>query len=383
MLSGVQKSRRSIGVWLLLGGGVAAAVAAVAAPRAAGHALGQAWPAFALVTGLIAIGYVANAEGVFAAIGGHAARMRGGSTLLFVILMLLVCLVTVVLNLDTSVTFLTPVLIAAAQQRDLDERRFLYGCVFMSNAASLLLPGSNLTNLIVLRAEHVTGGQFALRMLPAWVAAVTATGLVTWLAFPSSAGGAGESIPRTSAPIGAGAVGAVAAGALVIATPDPALPVLILGVVVLAIAHLRGTLAPSRVRDAVDLPVLLGLLGLAVGLGALARSWNGPSHLLATASAWQTTIVSTLSSLIFNNLPAAVLLSAHAPIHPGALLVGLNLGPNIAVTGSLSAYLWFKVSTDAGMLPSIKTYTRVGALTAVLGIPLALAALAAFAPGRL
>jgi arsenical pump membrane protein len=123
--------------------------------------------------------------------------------------------------------------------------------------------------------------------------------------------------------------------------------------------------------------------GLAVGLGALGRSWDAPAQLLATASAWQTTIVSTLSSLIFNNLPAAVLLSAHAPVHPGALLVGLNLGPNIAVTGSLSAYLWFKVSRDAGVLPSIKTYTRVGALTAIVGIPLALGALAAFAPARL
>jgi arsenical pump membrane protein len=149
---------------------------------------------------------------------------------------------------------------------------------------------------------------------------------------------------------------------------------------VVAIARIRGTLASSKLREVVDLPVLLGLLGLAVGLGALARSWSGPSHLLAAATAWQTALISTVSALIFNNLPAAVLLTAHTPIHPGALLVGLDLGPNIAVTGSLSAYLWFKVSSDAGVVPSIKTYVRVGSLTAVIGIPVAVAALAIFAP---
>jgi Na+/H+ antiporter NhaD/arsenite permease-like protein len=75
MLCGVQKSGFPLGTWLLLGGGLAAAAALGVTPGAAAHAFGQAWPAFALVTGLIAVGYVANAEGVFAAIGGRAARL--------------------------------------------------------------------------------------------------------------------------------------------------------------------------------------------------------------------------------------------------------------------------------------------------------------------
>jgi arsenical pump membrane protein len=382
MLWGVQQTKLRIGRWLLIAGAIAAAVAIAITPQDAADSYRQAWPAFALVTGLIAIGYVANAEGLFAAIGGRIAGVRGGSTALFVLLMLLVCAVTVVLNLDTSVTFLTPVLIAAARGRQLDERRFLYGCVFMSNAASLLLPGSNLTNLIVLRAEHVTGAHFAARMMPAWFAAVIATGVVTWFAFPTPELPALD-VPRGLIPVGAGAIGAASAAVLVVATPQPALPVLLLGAGVLGLAILRGSIRPSRIRDVVDVPVLLGLLGLAVGLGTLARAWDGPTRLLASASGWETAATSTASALLFNNLPAAVLLSSHSPIHPGALLIGLNIGPNIAVTGSLSAYLWFQAALAAGVQPSVKTYTRVGIVTAVVGIPLALAALMILAPGRL
>jgi arsenical pump membrane protein len=379
----VQQTKLAIGHWLLIAGVIGAGVAVAIRPRGAEESYRQAWPAFALVAGLIAIGYVANAEGLFAAIGGRIARIRGSSTVLFVLLMVLVCCVTIVLNLDTSVTFLTPVLIAAARGRRVDERRFLYGCVFMSNAASLLLPGSNLTNLIVLRAEHVTGAHFAARMMPAWFAAVIATGVVTWLAFPTPEARALDLSPAAPIPVGTGGLGTVAAAVLVLATPQPALPVLLLGAGVLCLAMLRGSILPSRMRDVVDVPVLLGLLGLAVGLGTLARAWDGLTRVLATASGWESAAISTASALLVNNLPAAVLLSSHPPIHPGALLIGLDLGPNIAVTGSLSAYLWYHAARGAGVQPSVKTYTRVGIFTAVIGIPLAVVALILFAPGRL
>lgn len=126
----------------------------------------------------------------------------------------------------------------------------------------------------MLRVEHVTGAEIAARMSPAWIAAVAATGVVTWLAFPTREVDTGSNFPRASGRLGAGGVGVIFATALIIATPDPALPVLILGAVVLAVAVLRGNLICSRLRHVVDLPVLLGLLGLAVGLGAIGRTWG-------------------------------------------------------------------------------------------------------------
>jgi arsenical pump membrane protein len=106
-------------------------------------AAGQVWPPFVLVAGLLLIGTVAAADGLFEAIGTCLARAPLRPRALLVALLGLVAVVTAVLNLDTSVVFLTPVLVHAARRRGLDERPFLYGSVFMSNSASLLLPGSN------------------------------------------------------------------------------------------------------------------------------------------------------------------------------------------------------------------------------------------------
>src|SRR5712691_9124028 len=139
------------------------------------QAAGQEWPPFVLVTGLLLIGAAAAADGLFEALGARLAGARLGARGLLVALLGVVAAVTAVLNLDTSVVFLTPVLVHAARRRRLDERPFLYGSVFMANAGSLLLPGSNLTNLLVLRTAPQSGAAFAARMLPAWIAACATT----------------------------------------------------------------------------------------------------------------------------------------------------------------------------------------------------------------
>lgn len=137
---------------LVAAGAAALAVALVGNPQAAGASAARAWSPFVLVAGLLVIGVVANADGTFEAAGRLLDRVPGGPGALFVAAMGLVAVVTVVLNLDTSVAFLTPVLLHTARRRGTGEMRLLYGCVFMSNAASLLLPASNLTNLLESRA---------------------------------------------------------------------------------------------------------------------------------------------------------------------------------------------------------------------------------------
>jgi len=94
------------------------------------------------VAGLLLVGAVAAEDGLFAAAGGRLARLPGSGGRLLTILLLFEACVTAVLNLDTAVVFLTPVLLHAARRRGLDEEPFLYGAIFMANSASLLLPGS-------------------------------------------------------------------------------------------------------------------------------------------------------------------------------------------------------------------------------------------------
>ncbi|MDE3085510.1 MAG: hypothetical protein KGJ77_01985 [Acidobacteriota bacterium] len=426
---------RTIAWTVLAVGGAVALVAAVTDPGAAGGAASQAWPPFVLVAGLLLVGTVAAEEGVFEVAGRALDRLPSGGPALYAASMTTVAVVTALLNLDTAVTFLTPVLLAAARHRrdrsgpDL-AAPMLYGCLLMSNAASLLLPGSNLTNLIVLGHLHLSGGAFAARMAPAWLAASAVTGLVVGLSFrrhfapaprqwpegrpptpPALRGPPVAPVPapaphrRRPGPIGT--AGVLAATTLVVALRSPALAVLATGLLLVGLHETiwvpprkRIPLGPvgaaeegeeeereveedgrparaTHLVGAVGGPVLPGLFGIALGAGTVGRAWQGPSWLLAHASVWLAGPVAALFSILLNNLPAASLLAARHPAHPFSVLVGLNLGPNLLVTGSLSSILWWQQARLAGARPSAREVSRLGLLSVPPAMAAALALLAA------
>ena len=116
--------------------------------------------------------------------------------------------------------------------------------------------------------------------------------------------------------------------------------------------------------------MLVGLFGLAVALGPLGRTWSGPATLLSHLGTWGTAATAALTSVLVNNLPAASLLAARQPPHPFALLVGLNVGPNLFVSGSLAWVLWLRAAGTAGARPSIGRASLLG----LASVPLAIAA---------
>jgi len=321
-------------------------------------ALSQTWPPFVLVAGLLLIGAVAAKDDVFEAVGAQVADTRLGAIPLLLALLVLDAAVTVVLNLDTAVVFLTPVLVHTAHRRGLDSTPFLYGCVFMANASSTLLPGSNLTNLLVL--GRTSGTAFAGRTALPWVASVVITAAFIAIFLPPHATER-EFEPAPRLRIGVGLVATAAAAAAVLVLHDSALPVLAIGIVA---CLLRRVIPRIDVRT----PTLLFII--AVALGTLARVWHGPAHLLASSDRWLTGLIGAGASVFINNLPAAVLLSAQHPPHPVALLLGLDLGPNLAVTGALSAVLWWQAARAAGARPSIVRFSLLG----IVITPLTLAA---------
>ena len=366
--------------WLLAAVGLAG-LAASAAVRGADamSAAGQDWPPFVLVAGLLLIGLVADADGLFAAAGARLARTARSGRLLFAGAALLVSVVTATLNLDTSVAFLTPVLVHTARSRSEDEAPMLYGCLLLSNAGSLLLPGSNLTNLIVLGHLHLTGGQFAARMWLPWLGAVLVTAVVVAVAERRSltpADADTEPVPRPVLGVGLAAV--VAATILVILIRSAALPVFAVGAAAAGARLARGhrDISLERIWRVLDLPVLIGLFGVAVALGTLGRAWSGPAVLLSHLSGWATAALAAAATVVVNNLPAASMLAARAPSHPFQLLVGLNLGPNLCVTGSLAWLLWLRSARAAGAQPSLSRASRLGVIVVPLSMAVALAALA-------
>jgi arsenical pump membrane protein len=341
----------------------------------------QAWPPFVLVTGLLLVGVAASADGLFARAGRLLERVPGPPAALLVASMALVTVVTAVLNLDTAVVFVTPVLVHAARTRGTDEEPFLYSAVFMANASSLYLPGSNLTNLLVLAREPISGATFGAQMIAPALAAtlLTATGLLVMfggrLRSASVAPHTGKARDGPAVRT-VGAAATLSAAALTVALRNPALPVLAIGATATATQIARRRLSFATVIDAVGPLAVVGLFCLSVGLGVLARSWSGPARLLAHGGRIGTTAIGALAAVVVNNLPAAVLLSARAPAHPRALLIGLNLAPNLAVTGSLSAYLWFRAARLLDARPKALAYTRRGVVLAPLAIAGALVAAA-------
>jgi arsenical pump membrane protein len=344
------------------------------------HAAGQVWPAFALVTGLLLVGVVAERDGLFAAAGGLLARVPAGPRVLLVLALGLVAFVTAILNLDTSVFFLTPVLLHLARLRGIDETAFLYGAVFMSNAASLFLPGSNLTNLIVLDCEAGSGAQFFVRMWSAAFASVIVTALVLLALYWRPLGAPSvPAVERAPARLGVGAIAVLVATAVVLLVTSPGLPVLVCGIVAVILARVRLT----RVREAVDVRLIGLLFVLAVALGWLGRAWRGPETLVDDLGRVGTAVAAAFSSVAINNLPASVLLAPDRPDHARAFLIGLNLGPNLAITGSLSALLWLRVARGLGAPPSVRIYSLLGLVLVPLSLGAAVGALWLVAPGRL
>ena len=334
-----------------------------------GQSLSATWEPFVLIVGLLFVGHVAAGEGLFEYLGSRCARLPGSDTALFVATMLAVALVTALLNLDTSVVFMTPVALHAARSRSADESAFLYGTVLMSNSASLVLIGSNLTNLLVFSRRSVPGFVFARHMIAPWLIAVAVTILVVGL-WRGSSLRSRHPVEQNQSPDfrwGPGVVAVAVALALMLTLTHPGLPVLGLGAVV-EIYSWRAVRArgPRETLRTANPTLVVPLFVLAVLVGWLGRSWTWPSHLVAHASSLGTAAVAGLASVVINNLPAASLFAGHRMAQPYALLLGLDLGPNLFMTGAMSTLLWFRIARANGADPRSRDFLKVG-------VPLALA----------
>jgi len=368
-----RQARRTPSVVSLLAaaGAIGACIAFSVDHGPARSATDQDWAPFVLVAGLLLVGLVADEDRVLSAVGTWMARRAKSAVTLYVSAVATVAVVTALLNLGTSVAFLTPVLVYASRSRGQKVDLLLYGCLLLSNASSVLLPGSNLTNLIVLGHLHISGGHFLARMAPAWAAAVLVTADGVGVAERRTLVGSQRLRIEPERPVlGVGIVAVASVTLVVLLSSSPALPVFGIGLAASAIQMSRRPELRHRVLEALGLPSLIGLFGVAIALGALGRSWSAPATLMSHLNGWGTAFLAACSTVALNNLPAASLLAARVPGHPYSLLVGLDVGPNLFVTGSLAWIIWLRASKGAGARPSIAKCSFLG----LLCVPLSVAA---------
>jgi arsenical pump membrane protein len=304
------------------------------------------------------------------------ARLGRGNVLgLFLLVAVLGTATTVLLSLDTTAVLLTPVVLSLALRLELNPLPFAFLAVWIANAASLLLPVSNLTNLLALDRLDVSAATFAGRMAaPAAVAAVGAV-VVVGLRFARSLRGryvrpeafrAEDAVQfRVAAVACLGFAPAVLLGAPAWAAASGSAAVVVLAAAVRNRHRLRPELVPWR--------LVLLTTGLFLVVSALGRHGLDDllTRLVGDGGGARVTAVSAAAANGVNNLPAYLALERSTP--PGdlpALLVGVNVGPLVLLWGSLATLLWRDRCRAKGVHISPLQFTLLG----LAGVPVLLAA---------
>lgn len=326
--------------------------------------VGRVGPVLVFFLAITIVAEIADVAGVFDVAGHWAARAaRHRTTALWLLFVLLACGCTIVLSLDTTAVLLTPVGLAIARQTGISSVPFAMATLWLANTASLLLPVSNLTNLLALHRFDQLGLGHAGYVAHAWapaLAAILGTLVVLWLLNRRAL--RGRYAPDPPAAVQdqvllhvAGAV-CIALGPLFAAGLTPAIvssvaaAVLVLTVLARDRSTLRGIAVPWKM--ALAFAVLFFVVDVALR--------HGLSTLLAAALGTGTTApdlarvtgVAALGANAINNLPAYLALEPGAASDPHrllALLIGVNVGPLVTMWASLATLLWAQRCRAAGV----------------------------------
>ena len=186
-----------------------ALLAGVARPGEAGHSLRQIAPTVGFLAAILAFGQLCATDGVFDYLGGLAARRSGGlPSRLLGLVVGFAAIITATLTLDATVVLVTPVVLATTTRLAVPSRPHSYACAHIANSGSLLLPVSNLTNLLAFTASGLSFSRFAAVMALPWLLAC----LLDWgslrLAFRADLRQPGEQPPDAARAAGVRAAGA-------------------------------------------------------------------------------------------------------------------------------------------------------------------------------
>lgn len=385
-------------VWACLGAGLLI-VLRLLPVRAAWQAVEKGADVYLFLAGMMLLAELARWEGVFDWLAGHAVdAARESRARLFTLIYLVGILVTVFLSNDATAVVLTPAVYAAVRKARAEALPYLLSCAFIANAASFVLPISNPANLVVYGKQlpHLAGW-LQIFLLPS-VFSVGVTFLVLrWISADDLTGKIQSlvEVPRLSTE-GRRAAWGIAAGGAVLVTAsglgwDLGLPTFSAAVIVVLLAtRARFRTIGSLVRDVSwsVLPLVAGLFVLVEGLnraGALhliEEAIRSCSRLPALSGSLCAAFGVAFLSNVMNNLPSGLLtgsalqgMAAPESIRH-ALLIGVDLGPNLSVTGSLATILWLIAIRREGEHVSAWTFFKVGVLVMPPALLTAAAALA-------
>ena len=370
--------------WPALAGAVLMALVGAVGLGDLRAAVAQTWDVLLFLVGMMLVAWVAGRAGVFAWLAdGCALLARGSGWALFAGVIVLAAAVTALLSLDTTVIMLTPVVYGIATRRRLDPLPMLYACVFIANTGSLLLPVSNLSNLLLYHQLGLGFGQFAgLLWLPD-VMAILTTGVVLGVIFrrriPIRFDLVPDGLPPADSWFRLAALlvvltlaGLIVCGLAGVPLSFPALA----GGGAMVVAGLAGRrFGVQSAVGAITWPVI----GFMFAMTVVVRGVDGV--LLAgislrlpqdpVAGLWLSAALAGLGSNVINNLPMAVLALSVLPPAGGVTgnalavgtLIGVNIGPTLTTFGSLATILWLAQLRERRVGITVRDYLRVAVVT--------------------
>lgn len=366
----------------------------------AGATVGRLGSTIGFLAAVLVIAHLSDVDGVFRWLGDVMAGRSGGNPRrLLVLVFAIASLTTAALSLDATVVLLTPAVLATIHRLRVKPAPHVYATAHLSNTASLVLPVSNLTNLLAFQASGLSFLGFTGLMAGPWLGAIAVEYLVFRRFFRSDLTAApapsetqpelqsdgpqhtgATPAPRTTLVLLAVILAGFAVGPLVHA--EPAVVAAIGAVVMAARALARHQVGlRSVIREAN--PLFLAFVA-ALGIVVDAATGHGLQRALTQALPAGTGLadllllaaIAAVLSNVVNNLPATLVLLAALGSTPQAapvlaVLIGVNIGPNLTYTGSLATLLWRRVLLSHSTSPSLARFTKLGLLTVPAAIVLA------------
>ena len=384
-------------IWAVLGAASLLATGLMP-PSAAFGAIAKGTDVYLFLIGMMLLSETAREQGLFDWVAATAAiHARGSTARLFLLVYLSGIVITSFLSNDATAVVLTPAVYAAARKAKADPLPLLFACALIANAASFVLPISNPANLVLYGGKMPPLGQwFASFAGPSLAAILVTFCALRWVERTRLAGACQSDVTRDRLSTGGRAAfaGIAATAALLIAMSAFDLP-LGLPTCLAGLATALGVCAfakrsPIALAKAISWSVVPLVAGLFVLVEALERTGviahvAGALHAAATDPAKGAALAGAIlavASNLMNNLPAGLVAStAVAQAHPprlivDGLLIGVDLGPNLSITGSLATILWLQAIRREGEDVGFWRFLKVGiatmppALAAALGVRL-------------
>jgi arsenical pump membrane protein len=359
------------------------------------HAIREGLDVYLFLIGMMLLAETARQEGVFDWVAGIAvSHARGSAARLFLLIYVAGTVVTIFLSNDATAVVLTPAVLAAVQRARVRPRPYLLICAFIANAASFVLPISNPANLVIFNAEMPPLPHWLRVFLLPSIASILVTYFILYLIFRSQLKDNNtDNYPNTSlSRAGQAALAGIVISAAVLLVASGlgwhlGAPTCAVGVLAVLLVTLRDRRAAITVVRGVSWSIVPLVAGLFMIVEALNR--GGMLQIAERGLRWAAGLPPLAGKLAagfavallsngMNNLPVG-LASGSALRHAhlsGAIqhsvLIGVDLGPNLSVTGSLATILWLIALRREGVEITPSQFLKAGMMVMPIALLLSL-----------